>query len=87
MAGCKNALTRGLCRCGNWHRGPGEGGWHLSLISAEEVEEQIIQYQLEKEQQRLVRFQGEVKRRVNQHAKQRKRHQLQKSYDALAREG
>ncbi|XP_075695325.1 coiled-coil domain-containing protein 15 [Rhinoderma darwinii] len=55
-------------------------------VPAEHIEEQLIQYQREKEQ-RLIRFQGEVKRRVNQHAKQCKRHQLQKSYDALTREG
>ncbi|KAM4650933.1 coiled-coil domain-containing protein 15 [Discoglossus pictus] len=55
-------------------------------MSAQEVEEQLIQRQREK-QERLRRFQGEVKLRVNQHAKLRKKHQLQKSYDAMVKEG
>ncbi|KAM5132001.1 coiled-coil domain-containing protein 15 [Mantella aurantiaca] len=71
---------------GAWIEAAERGGPSWALVSAEEVEEQIIQSQQEKKQ-RLVRFQGEVKRRVNQHVKQQKRHQLQKSYDALAREG
>ncbi|XP_077313911.1 coiled-coil domain-containing protein 15 [Lithobates pipiens] len=71
---------------GAWIEAAERGAPSRALISAEEVEEQIIQHQLEKEQ-RLIRFQGEVKRRVNQHAKQQKRLQLQKSCDVLAREG
>ncbi|XP_018420484.1 PREDICTED: coiled-coil domain-containing protein 15 isoform X1 [Nanorana parkeri] len=71
---------------GAWIEAAERGGSSRALVSAEEVEEAIIRYQQEKEQ-RLIRFQGEVKRRVNQNAKQQKRHQLQKSYDALAREG
>ncbi|XP_072012708.1 coiled-coil domain-containing protein 15 isoform X1 [Engystomops pustulosus] len=63
---------------------PGHGG--RSWVPAQQIEEQLIQHQREKEQ-KLIRFQGEVKRRVNQHAKQCKRHQIQKSYDALTREG
>ncbi|KAG9482419.1 coiled-coil domain-containing protein 15 [Eleutherodactylus coqui] len=63
---------------------PGADG--RSWVPAEQIEEQLIRHQREKEQ-RLIRFQGEVKRRVNQHAKQCKRHQIQKSCDALAREG
>ncbi|KAM8927629.1 coiled-coil domain-containing protein 15 [Pelodytes ibericus] len=55
-------------------------------LSAAQVEEQLIQHQREK-QEKLRRFQGEVKRRVNQHAKLRKNHQIQKSYDAVVREG
>ncbi|XP_068096360.1 coiled-coil domain-containing protein 15 isoform X2 [Hyperolius riggenbachi] len=55
------------------------------LVSAEEVEKQLILCQKEKQQQ-LTNFQGEVKQRLNQHAKQWKQQQLQKSYDVLARE-
>ncbi|XP_073513464.1 coiled-coil domain-containing protein 15 [Phyllobates terribilis] len=64
---------------------PGDRG-AADHVPARQIEDELIQYQREKEQ-RLIRFQGEVKRRVNQHAKQRKRHQLQKSYDAVTREG
>ncbi|XP_063799827.1 coiled-coil domain-containing protein 15 isoform X1 [Pseudophryne corroboree] len=71
---------------GAWIEPADWGTESRALVSAEEVEEKLVQYQQEK-QQRLIRFQGEVKRRVNQHVKQRKRQQLQKSYDALAREG
>ncbi|KAM9299280.1 coiled-coil domain-containing protein 15 [Gastrophryne carolinensis] len=71
---------------GAWIEAADRGGPSRALVSAEEVEERLIQHQKEKER-RLVHFQWEVKQRVNQHAKQRKRHQLQKSYDALAREG
>ncbi|XP_075046501.1 coiled-coil domain-containing protein 15 [Mixophyes fleayi] len=71
---------------GAWIEPADWGAEGPAVVSAEQIEEQLIQYQREK-QQRLIRFQGEVKHRVNQHAKQRKRHQLQKSYDALAREG
>ncbi|XP_072282233.1 coiled-coil domain-containing protein 15 [Pyxicephalus adspersus] len=71
---------------GAWIEAAEREGYSRALVSAEEVEEQILQYQREKEQ-RLIRFRGEVKQRVNQHAKQQKRRQLQKSYDALTREG
>ncbi|MEE6484539.1 hypothetical protein FKM82_013903 [Ascaphus truei] len=57
-----------------------------ALVSAHHIEEELIQYQKDK-QERLRRFQGEVKRRVNQHVKMRKKQQLQKSYDAMVREG
>ncbi|XP_063799828.1 coiled-coil domain-containing protein 15 isoform X2 [Pseudophryne corroboree] len=67
---------------GAWIEPADWGTESRALVSAEEVEEKLVQYQQEK-QQRLIRFQGEVKRRVNQHVKQRKRQQLQKSYDAL----
>ncbi|XP_069803292.1 coiled-coil domain-containing protein 15 isoform X2 [Dendropsophus ebraccatus] len=66
---------------------PGDlGAGCRAWVPAEQIEEQWNQLQREKEQ-RLIHFQGEVKRRVNQHAKQSKRHQLQKSYDAVTREG
>ncbi|XP_056400157.1 coiled-coil domain-containing protein 15 [Hyla sarda] len=63
---------------------PAAGG--RAWVPAEQIEEQWNHYQREKEQ-RLIRFQGEVKRRVNQHAKQCRSHQFQKSYDAVTREG
>ncbi|CAN2388119.1 Coiled-coil domain-containing protein 15 [Pristimantis euphronides] len=66
---------------------PGDlGAEGRAWVPVQQIEEQLIQHQREKEQ-RLIRFQGEVKRRVNQYAKQCKKHQLQKSYDALTREG
>ncbi|XP_068096363.1 coiled-coil domain-containing protein 15 isoform X3 [Hyperolius riggenbachi] len=58
------------------------GGPSEDLVSAEEVEKQLILCQKEKQQQ-LTNFQGEVKQRLNQHAKQWKQQQLQKSYDVL----
>ncbi|KAM3921122.1 coiled-coil domain-containing protein 15 [Leptodactylus fuscus] len=71
---------------GAWIESGERGAEGPSWVHAEQIEEQLFQYQKEKAQ-RLIRFQGEVKRRVNQHAEQCKRHQLQKSYDALTREG
>ncbi|XP_053545816.1 coiled-coil domain-containing protein 15 [Bombina bombina] len=67
---------------GQW----GTEGESRALLSVHEIEEQLIQNQKEK-QERLKRFQGEVKRRVNHHAKLRKNQLLQKSYDAIAKEG
>uniref|UniRef100_A0A8C5PDS8 Coiled-coil domain-containing protein 15 n=1 Tax=Leptobrachium leishanense TaxID=445787 RepID=A0A8C5PDS8_9ANUR len=55
-------------------------------VSALKVEERHLQIQREKEE-KLRRFQSEVRRRVNQNAKLRKNHQIQKSRDAVAREG
>lgn len=55
-------------------------------VSALQVEEQRLQIQREKEE-KLIFFQREVKRRVNHQAKLRKKHQIQKSCDAAAREG
>ncbi|KAM4702941.1 coiled-coil domain-containing protein 15 [Rhinophrynus dorsalis] len=57
-----------------------------ALVSAHQVEEQLMQLQMEK-QEKLRHFQGEVKSRVNHHARLRKKHQLQKSYDAMKMEG
>ncbi|NP_001090154.1 coiled-coil domain containing 15 S homeolog [Xenopus laevis] len=57
-----------------------------AMVSAQLLEEQLLQYEKEK-QERLKHFQGEVKRRVNQHARLKKKQQLQKSYDAIMKEG
>ncbi|CAH2320365.1 glucose-6-phosphate exchanger SLC37A2 isoform X2 [Pelobates cultripes] len=54
--------------------------------SAARVEEEFIQCEREK-QEKLRHFRGAVRQRVNQHAKLRKKHQIQKSCDAVAREG
>ncbi|XP_063291745.1 coiled-coil domain-containing protein 15-like [Pelobates fuscus] len=54
--------------------------------SAARFEEELIQFQREK-QEKLRHFRGAVIQRVNQHAKLRKKHQIQKSCDAVAREG
>ncbi|XP_077105634.1 coiled-coil domain-containing protein 15 isoform X2 [Ranitomeya variabilis] len=71
---------------GAWIEPGDRGAADRVRVPAQQIEDQLIQYQREKEQ-RLIRFQGEVKRRVNQHAKQCKQHQLQKSYDVITREG
>nr|AAI61539.1 ccdc15 protein [Xenopus tropicalis] len=57
-----------------------------AMVSAQLLGEQLLLHQKEK-QERLKHFQGEVKRRVNQHARLKKKQQLQKSYDAIMREG
>ncbi|XP_040287053.1 coiled-coil domain-containing protein 15 [Bufo bufo] len=71
---------------GAWIESGDLGAEGRAWVPAQQIEEQLIQYQKEKEQ-KLVRFQEEVKRRVNQHAKQCKRHEIQKSYDAVTRDG
>ncbi|XP_069470663.1 coiled-coil domain-containing protein 15 isoform X2 [Ambystoma mexicanum] len=50
-------------------------------LSAFHVEEELKKHQKEKEDH-LRRFQGEVKHRVNQHARMRKKQQMLKCYDA-----
>ncbi|XP_069470664.1 coiled-coil domain-containing protein 15 isoform X3 [Ambystoma mexicanum] len=52
-----------------------------AMLSAFHVEEELKKHQKEKEDH-LRRFQGEVKHRVNQHARMRKKQQMLKCYDA-----
>ncbi|XP_053308350.1 coiled-coil domain-containing protein 15 [Spea bombifrons] len=57
-----------------------------ATASARQVEEQLLQHQRAK-QEKLHHFQVEVRRRVREHAKLRKKRHIQKSYDAIVREG
>ncbi|KYO35815.1 coiled-coil domain-containing protein 15 [Alligator mississippiensis] len=57
----------------------------LAFVSAFQVEEELKEQQKEKEES-LRRFQEEVKQRVNQQARRRRKHQLQKSYEAAEKE-
>ncbi|XP_074972304.1 coiled-coil domain-containing protein 15 isoform X1 [Phalacrocorax aristotelis] len=57
----------------------------LACASAFQVEEELKELQREKAAS-LRRFQGEVKQRVNQQVRMRRRQQLQKSYEAAERE-
>ncbi|CAJ0967070.1 unnamed protein product [Ranitomeya imitator] len=79
-------ITKVVKRRSEWTKSSVSCGYGRCQVPAQQIEDQLIQYQREKEQ-RLIRFQWEVKQRVNQHAKQCKQHQLQKSYDAITREG
>ncbi|XP_074832793.1 coiled-coil domain-containing protein 15 isoform X2 [Carettochelys insculpta] len=66
---------------------PADGEWEESLAfaSAFQVEEELKEQQKEKEEN-LRRFQGEVKQRVNQQIKMRRRLQLQKSCEEAEKE-
>ncbi|XP_037265818.1 coiled-coil domain-containing protein 15 isoform X2 [Falco rusticolus] len=57
----------------------------LAFASAFQVEEELKEQQREKAAS-LRRFQGEVKQRVNQQVRMRRKQQLQKSYEAAERE-
>lgn len=63
-----------------------EEGQSRAVLSALYVEEELNKQEKEK-QERLRRFQSEVKHRVNQHARLRKEQQLLKSYAAAEKEG
>ncbi|KAM6370702.1 coiled-coil domain-containing protein 15 [Pluvialis apricaria] len=65
--------------------GPGEPQQSLALASALRVEEELKEQQREKAAS-LRRFQGEVKQRVTQQVRMRRKQQLQKSYEAAQRE-
>ncbi|XP_075579467.1 coiled-coil domain-containing protein 15 [Pelecanus crispus] len=64
---------------------PGEPEESLAFASAFQVEEELKEQQREKAAS-LRRFQGEVKQRVNQQVRMRRKQQLQKSYEAAERE-
>ncbi|XP_075029230.1 coiled-coil domain-containing protein 15 [Calonectris borealis] len=64
---------------------PGEPEESLAFASAFQVEEELKEQQREKAAS-LKRFQGEVKQRVNQQVRMRRKQQLQKSYEAAERE-
>ncbi|XP_009704114.1 PREDICTED: coiled-coil domain-containing protein 15, partial [Cariama cristata] len=64
---------------------PGEPEERLAFASAFQVEEELKEQQREKAAS-LKRFQGEVKQRVNQQVRMRRKQQLQKSYEAAERE-
>ncbi|KAM6044722.1 coiled-coil domain-containing protein 15 [Theristicus caerulescens] len=65
--------------------GPGQPEESLAFASAFQVEEELKEQQREKAAS-LRRFQGEVKQRVNQQVRMRRKQQLQKSYEAAERE-
>lgn len=58
--------------------------FHLLQASAFQVEEELKEHQREKAAS-LRRFQGEVKQRVNQQVRMRRKQQLQKSCEAVSR--
>lgn len=58
--------------------------FNLLQASAFQVEEDLKEQQKEKEEN-LKRFQGEVKQRVNQQIKMRRKQQLQKSCEAVGK--
>ncbi|XP_069644405.1 coiled-coil domain-containing protein 15 isoform X4 [Haliaeetus albicilla] len=64
---------------------PGQPEESLAFASAFQVEEELKEQQREKAAS-LRRFQGEVKQRVNQQVRMRRKQQLQKSYEAAERE-
>ncbi|XP_050769978.1 coiled-coil domain-containing protein 15 [Gymnogyps californianus] len=64
---------------------PGQPEQSLAFASAFQVEEELKEQQREKAAS-LRRFQGEVKQRVNQQVRMRRKQQLQKSYEAAERE-
>ncbi|XP_044853343.1 coiled-coil domain-containing protein 15 isoform X2 [Mauremys mutica] len=73
---------------GVWVESAQAGGkWEESIAfaSAFQVEEELKEQQKEKEEN-LKRFQGEVKQRVNQQIKMRRKQQLQKSCEAAEKE-
>ncbi|XP_050777602.1 coiled-coil domain-containing protein 15 isoform X2 [Gopherus flavomarginatus] len=73
---------------GAWVESAQAGGkWKESIAfaSAFQVEEELKEQQKEKEEN-LKRFQGEVKQRVNQQIKMRRKQQLQKSCEAAEKE-
>ncbi|XP_054659052.1 coiled-coil domain-containing protein 15 isoform X1 [Grus americana] len=71
---------------GVWVEGaPGEPEESVAFASAFRVEEELKEQQREKAAS-LSRFQGEVKRRVNQQVRMRRKQQLQKSCEAAERE-
>lgn len=68
--GCSVAKPREIC-------------FHLFQASAFQVEEELKEQQRRKAM-RLRHFQGEVKRRVNQQVKMRRKQQLQRSCEAVS---
>lgn len=72
--GCSNATV--------WQN-PGEICFHLSQASALRVEEELKEQQQQKAAS-LRRFQGEVRQRVNRQVRLRRRHELQRAYEAVS---